>query len=308
VWGEANDMWVSARRIWNQHAYHVTNVLESGAIPTREAESFSSYGGRTYNTYRSNPRATGVAPDLVPDAIQISSPDATCGELSGLLDVTVRIVNQGDQRVGPGVVISFAGEWQSEQLSEPLYADAAKTPLSVTLDASLEPGDSIRVTGSTSSAFMTAGVLPDVVRVTVDDGDVERECNELNNQLTAAVDGGALVPDLRVQVGVVSAACPGVSVPTTIYNVGSAAASDVLVRYYAGDPEQGGATLHDVTVPGPVDPGSSVALTAAVPSIPKNAPVRIYAVVNPESSVPECNEGNNGSAAGNTSVCVKPPE
>ncbi len=39
VWGDASDLWVSARRIWNQHAYHVTNVTEGGMIPMYEPES-----------------------------------------------------------------------------------------------------------------------------------------------------------------------------------------------------------------------------------------------------------------------------
>jgi hypothetical protein len=34
VISDAEDRWVPARRIWNQHAYHVTNVREDGTIPT----------------------------------------------------------------------------------------------------------------------------------------------------------------------------------------------------------------------------------------------------------------------------------
>jgi hypothetical protein len=33
VLGEANGRWANARRIWNQHAYHVTNVHEDARIP-----------------------------------------------------------------------------------------------------------------------------------------------------------------------------------------------------------------------------------------------------------------------------------
>ena len=33
VFGDAMNGWVSARRIWNQHSYHVTNVREDGTIP-----------------------------------------------------------------------------------------------------------------------------------------------------------------------------------------------------------------------------------------------------------------------------------
>jgi hypothetical protein len=31
------DRWIPARRIWNQHTYHVTNVLEDGTIPAGES-------------------------------------------------------------------------------------------------------------------------------------------------------------------------------------------------------------------------------------------------------------------------------
>lgn len=107
--GDASDTWVSARRIWNQHSYHVTNVTESGAVPVKEPEHWKSYGGRSYNTYRSNPRSYAVAPDLTVRAVQVSSPDATCGQLSKQLTINVEIDNPGDLRVGPGVVIGFHG-------------------------------------------------------------------------------------------------------------------------------------------------------------------------------------------------------
>ena len=37
VIGNAGDPWVPARRIWNQHGYHVTNIAEDGSIPSVEA-------------------------------------------------------------------------------------------------------------------------------------------------------------------------------------------------------------------------------------------------------------------------------
>jgi hypothetical protein len=44
---DKEDRWVPARRIWNQHSYHVTNVREDGTIPQFEAPSWESF-----NTYR----------------------------------------------------------------------------------------------------------------------------------------------------------------------------------------------------------------------------------------------------------------
>ena len=42
VIGDPSDGWISARRIWNQHAYHVTNVHEDGSIPLNEVPNWRS--------------------------------------------------------------------------------------------------------------------------------------------------------------------------------------------------------------------------------------------------------------------------
>ncbi len=54
VWGDRQGRWVSARRIWNQHAYHITNVEESGAIASPESPSWEGL-----NAYRQNLREEG---------------------------------------------------------------------------------------------------------------------------------------------------------------------------------------------------------------------------------------------------------
>ncbi len=140
VWGDAGDLWVSARRIWNQHAYHITNVTEDGAIPFIEPPNWLPYNGRNYNTYRSNPRSFGVAPDLAVLGIQVSSPDAACGELSSLLDVTAEIKNIGDLRVS-NFVVGFYGEWTAVPLTEALL-DAGAAPITATVTQTLEPQSS----------------------------------------------------------------------------------------------------------------------------------------------------------------------
>ncbi len=43
------DRWIQARRIWNQHNYHVTNVNEDGTIPQFEPPSWTQR-----NTFRTN--------------------------------------------------------------------------------------------------------------------------------------------------------------------------------------------------------------------------------------------------------------
>ena len=46
---DKEDRWIQARRIWNQHTYHVTNVNENGTIPQFEAPNWE-----TLNTFRTN--------------------------------------------------------------------------------------------------------------------------------------------------------------------------------------------------------------------------------------------------------------
>lgn len=303
VWGDASDSWVSARRIYNQHAYHVTNVTEGGQIPLQEPESWRVYNGRVYNTYRSNPRNYNVAPDLTVTGVQVSSPGVACGELSSVLTITAKIDNAGDLRVGPGVVVTYHGIWAG--VKEPLYADAAMTPLTTTIQSSLEPGDSIQLSVTYDAAFNAAGTLPDEIEVVVDEADVETECVEDNNALTKKVEPTMPLADLRIQLGVVNdGTCPMPEVPTTVINDGAAPASNVLVRYYAGDPGAGGTFLHEQVVAGPIDPnGGTASFVAKIPSFPNNLSILIYGIVDPDDAIPECNDGNNKDSADNKIEC-----
>ena len=303
VWGDASDSWVSARRIWNQHAYHVTNVTEGGQIPLKEPDNYKPYSGRLYNTYRSNPRNYNVAPDLSVTGVQVSSPDVACGELSELLTITAKIDNLGDLRVGPGVVVTYYGTWGMTE--QPLYADAMMTPLTATLQASLEPGDSILLSVVYNAAFNAAGVLPDQVKVIVDEADSESECIEDNNSMTKKVEPSMPLADLLLELGIATdGSCPKPEVATTIINEGAAPASNVLVRYYAGDPNAGGTYLHELTVPGPIAPnGGTESFTAGIPHFPDNLSILIYGIVDPDNTIEECNDGNNKDAADNKIEC-----
>ncbi len=51
---DVEDRWIQARRIWNQHTYHVTNVREDGTIPQIEPKSWLGL-----NTFRTNAQIEG---------------------------------------------------------------------------------------------------------------------------------------------------------------------------------------------------------------------------------------------------------
>ncbi len=304
VWGDPSDTWVSARRIWNEHAYHVTNVTEGGSILAPEPESWKVYNGRIYDTYRSNPRSYGIAPDLVVGAVQFSSVGDSCGALGDVIDITFEIANVGDLRVGPGIVIQFEGTWNALSLTETLYADlATMTPLEVVLQSSLEPGDSILLTVTYDATQNTPGTLPDVVNVIADATSAASECNETNNELAEPVVAPNALADLRIELGAVTGNCPP-TVATTVFNDGTVAVVGVIVRYYAGDPNQGGSPIVDVPVPGTIPAGGSVMLSPTLMGFPSSATgVTIFAIVDPDNAIPECNDGNNKDAAAQQVSC-----
>jgi hypothetical protein len=106
VFGEANGLWTSARKIYNQHAYHVTNVRDDGTIPAPEAPSFAHGYGFRQNVFTSigmgEPvRGCGFAkPDLTGSELRI----ATTG---GGRELTVRVGNGGARVAGIGVPVTF---------------------------------------------------------------------------------------------------------------------------------------------------------------------------------------------------------
>ena len=56
VYRDKQERWIKARRIWNQHTYHVTNVYEDGRIPRHERPSW-----QLFNTFRTNAATEGGA-------------------------------------------------------------------------------------------------------------------------------------------------------------------------------------------------------------------------------------------------------
>lgn len=290
VWGDPSDSWVAARRIWNQHSYHVTNVTESGAIPLHEPESWRVLNGRLYNSYRSQPRNYNVAPDLVLPELQISSPDQACGELSDEIEISVKVENQGDLRVGPGVVVEFFGEWQSDPELSAALEDSNGDPITVTLGVSLEPGASTLVTVSYEAGNNDRDDLPDQITVVIDGANAERECVEDNNDVSGPVDAGEALADISLEIDDADG-CDPAEVELTVTNDGSLAAEEILVEIYAGDPSAGGTMVAEVTIDGPLEPGESETVTVEAGSFSRD--VVIWAVADPDDTIEECNDANN---------------
>ncbi|HRI68534.1 MAG TPA: FG-GAP-like repeat-containing protein [Polyangium sp.] len=101
VYGDKNDNWVRTRRIWNQHAYHLTNIDASGAVPAPESPSWVAPFG--LNNYRQSNQGAGVfnAPDLKVSLEANLTPCPTA--------VTLRafVQNKGALGVPAGIMVRF---------------------------------------------------------------------------------------------------------------------------------------------------------------------------------------------------------
>ncbi|MBK9648288.1 MAG: hypothetical protein IPO67_24570 [Deltaproteobacteria bacterium] len=89
VFGDADSSWQPGRKIWNQHAYHITNVNDDGTIPAVAAINWASY-----NNFRSGDLTAGsggVYADLIGVIDEVC--EALCAE--DRIFVYVRVGNQG---------------------------------------------------------------------------------------------------------------------------------------------------------------------------------------------------------------------
>ncbi len=88
VYGDAQDRWVPARDVWNQHAYDIDNVNDDGSVPTTR-----DYGFTTHNTWHSAIATDGVAieDDLEAEISEVCLDDCDDGSVW----VAVRLRNTG---------------------------------------------------------------------------------------------------------------------------------------------------------------------------------------------------------------------
>ncbi len=168
VIGDADNSWMPGRKVWNQHAYSITNVEEDGTIPVTPDVNWDDY-----NNFRSGdvtPVEGGFAsPDLYPVIHDVCVTE--CAE--GNLTVWYSLGNQGYGDVADAVVVELWGDTGSGLVF------LASEPWSGTVEAGRQ---------TRSAQFDLTGVpLPLYgLVITVDGGDdpgagILDECHEDNN-------------------------------------------------------------------------------------------------------------------------------
>ncbi|MBA3394109.1 MAG: VCBS repeat-containing protein [Deltaproteobacteria bacterium] len=102
VLADGVDRWVNTRTIWNQHAYSVTNVEDSGRIP-KTSEWTRNWTQPGLNNYRQNSPGTGAIPGAIAD-LTVKIAKVTCSGTAPT--VTAQICNRGTEPVGIGMPIA----------------------------------------------------------------------------------------------------------------------------------------------------------------------------------------------------------
>jgi hypothetical protein len=173
VIGDRLGRWVGTRRIWNQHAYAVTNILDDGRVP-RTSLWRRNWDDPTLNNFRQNAPGEGAGAGLMPD-LTVRGGSYQCAG-SGAAELEVEVCNRGTEAVADGVAVTVY-----------LAGDAVLCTTATRF--ALRPGSCETVSCSarglpTSSAIAIKAVVDD-------DGAASGtfvECRELNN--------GALIKDV----------------------------------------------------------------------------------------------------------------
>jgi len=102
VLADSVDRWVNTRTIWNQHAYSVTNIEESGKVPKTSAwlRNWTQTG---LNNFRQNSPGAGAIPGAIAD-LTVKIAKVTCS--GSTPTVTAQVCNRGTEPVGIGLPVS----------------------------------------------------------------------------------------------------------------------------------------------------------------------------------------------------------
>ena len=171
VWEDASDNWVRTRRVWNQHAYHVTHITESGTVP---AVPEVNWLNERLNNFRQNVQPDGLF--HAPDA-SIEGSICNVNEVDGAFEVDVAILvrNLGalsipagtpvDVELVDGAMVYFLGQTTTSIALAPGQFEVLDVTLAIPMG--FQPPFTVRAIVDPPSVDSPAGAI--------------NECNEDNN-------------------------------------------------------------------------------------------------------------------------------
>jgi len=168
VYRDGADRWVGSRRIWNQHAYHVTNVNEDGTIP-RTSVAAANWLDPELNNFRQNVQGD-VVPNAAPDLTSQAGAPIACNAEGTEATLSATVCNRGTEPVGEGISVGF---YESDPSMGGALLCSART-ISMLMPGDCEPVECVWSAPRTTEPGIQLWVVPD------DDG-ATGECHEGNN-------------------------------------------------------------------------------------------------------------------------------
>ena len=133
VFGDADQTWPPGRKIWNQHAYHITNVEDLGGVPSEVTQNWS-----LYNSFRSGDvgRPPSEYWDLRAEILDVCEDE--CG--AGTVYVSARVNNAGNIDAPRDVPVTLRADPSgpviaTARTSEPIPSGSTGEVLYFELDA-----------------------------------------------------------------------------------------------------------------------------------------------------------------------------
>jgi hypothetical protein len=167
VFGSANDSWRPARKVWNQHAYSITNIQEDMQVPSSAAANWPQY-----NSFRAG-TLVNLGHGLLPDAVPLIEGVCMDGCGENQLSVVVRLGNEGTDPLPASTQLTLYAKRDGNDLV--LHTSALGAPV---LPGQTSPGVVIPL-----NSDQAAGAE---LRLVADDDGLGSgwilECNEDNNQ------------------------------------------------------------------------------------------------------------------------------
>ena len=100
VFGDADQSWPPGRKVWNQHAYSITNIEELGGVPSPTSSNWPDY-----NSFRSGD--VGLPPseyvDLISEVIDVCEDECQIGNVY----VAARLANRGNVAAPGGIPVAL---------------------------------------------------------------------------------------------------------------------------------------------------------------------------------------------------------
>jgi hypothetical protein len=165
VWSGAENDWVRTRRVWNEHAYHITNIGKDGDISSPEAPNWQN---ARFNNFRQNVQPGGLF--NAPDATVVGLLCDPGGFDMQQLDVSIVVKNNGAVEIPAGTPVHI--ELDKDGMITPLLDTAT--------NGALLPGQ-FEVLDLDVALPDPSPPLPFTIRAIVDPDNVVDECVEDNN-------------------------------------------------------------------------------------------------------------------------------